>query len=282
MKLTATDNLREVVAGLDAVETRHAPFATRRTLNRLARECASEGNLEIMRVIDKPLARTMSAVKVFQGATRERPFAVVNVHDGEKGYAIDDPRALAGSKGSIFPNRYLAAQIEGGPRVTKRFESALIKRGVMPPGMQAIYARRSGYLDQFGNLSGARIVQILAYFQAFPEQGYRANLNGAGRDRLMIGRRNRRTGERSFGKGRKFGFSYFVSNGSDGLHPGVWERNYPNGIDGKTFIKPVLLFIKPASYRVRFDFYRVMERTIERELIPTFREEMAKALASAR
>lgn len=282
MKLTATDNLRDVVASFNALEQRHAPYALRRTLNRVAQVCAKEGNVEIRRVIDQPLARTASAVKVFQGATSERPFAIVHVHDGQKGYAIDDPRVFAANKGSIFPNRYLAALMDGGPRVSKRFEQALIKRGVMPPGVQAVYARRSGYLDQFGNLSGGRIVQILAYFQAFPEQGYRANLTGRARDRLAVGRTNRRTGERTFAKGRRYGFGYFVSDGKDGLHAGVWERNYPNGLSGKSFIKPVLLFIKPASYSVRFDFYGVMDRTIEREQLPTLREEMAKALASAR
>lgn len=237
--IAVSDNLKDVMAGLDDVARRQVPFATSRAINETAKIIAKDGNKLVASVFERPLPRTASAVKVFQGATKERLSAVVNVYDGQRGFAPDDPRALSAGKGSVFPNRYLSAQIEGGRRANKRFENALIKAGVMPQGMQAVFAKRSGYLDQYGNLSGARINQILSWFKAFPEgQGYRSNMTDRSRTNAMLGRKNKRTGETSFGKGRRYGFSYFVSRGerSGGLQmrlpEGVWERNYPNGPAG--------------------------------------------------
>lgn len=287
--ITVTDNLKEVMAGLDDVARRQVPFATSRAINETAKIIAKDGNKLVASVFDRPLPRTASAVKVFQGATKERLSAVVNVYDGQRGFAADDARALSAGKGSIFPNRYLSAQIEGGRRANKRFENALIKAGVMPQGMQAVFAKRSGYLDQYGNLSGARINQILSWVKAFPEgQGYRSNMTDRSRTNAMLGRKNKRTGETSFGKGRRYGFSYFVSRGerSGGLQmrlpEGVWERNYPNGPAGKSFIKPVLLFVKPGNYAKRFDFYRAMQRSIDANLPEQWQKAMAQALRTAR
>lgn len=286
--IAVSDNLKDVMAGLDDVARRQVPFATSRAINETAKIIAKDGNKLVASVFERPLPRTASAVKVFQGATKERLSAVVNVYDGQRGFAPDDPRALSAGKGSVFPNRYLSAQIEGGRRANKRFENALIKAGVMPQGMQAVFAKRSGYLDQYGNLSGARINQILSWFKAFPEVGFRANMTDRSRTNAMLGRKNKRTGETSFGRGRRYGFSYFVSRGerSGGLQmrlpEGVWERNYPNGPAGKSFIKPVLLFVKPGNYAKRFDFYRAMQRSIDANLPEQWQKAMTQAMGTAR
>lgn len=286
--IAVSDNLKAVMAGLDDVARRQVPFATSRAINETAKIIAKDGNKLVASVFERPLPSTASAVKVFQGATKERLSAVVNVYDGQRGFAPDDPRALSAGKGSVFPNRYLSAQIEGGRRANKRFENALIKAGVMPQGMQAVFAKRSGYLDQYGNLSGARINQILSWFKAFPEVGFRANMTDRSRTNAMLGRKNKRTGETSFGKGRRYGFSYFVSRGerSGGLQmrlpEGVWERNYPNGPAGKSFIKPVLLFVKPGNYAKRFDFYRAMQRSIDANLPEQWQKAMTQAMGTAR
>lgn len=258
--------------GLDVIKYKLAsmakqiPFATARAINETAKRGAADGNAKIRSVFDRPLERTANAVKVFQGATKTRLSAIVHIHDGQKGYAIDDPRVLSSGKGSIFPNRYLAAQVYGGQRATKRYESALIKVGAMPAGMQAVFAKRSGNIDAYGNLPGPKIVQILSWFQAFPETGYRANMKQAGKDRLRLGTKDRKTGGRKFAGGRRFGFEYFVAMPPLNLHPGIWERHYPNGPAGKSFIKPVLLFIAVATYRRRFAFFDVMQESVARHM----------------
>ncbi|AMO36529.1 hypothetical protein [Thauera humireducens] len=291
IRIDVSDNIKEVTKQLDDLARRQVPFATSRAINETAKIVAKEGNAVLASVFDSPLPRTATAVKVFQGATKERLFAVVNVYDGNRGFAADDPRATSAGKGSIFPNRYLSAQIEGGQRANKRFENALIKAQIMPPGMQAVFAKRSGYLDPFGNLPGAKINQILSWFNAFDDgkgKGYRSNMTDKTRTAATMGRKNRRTGDTSFGKGRKYGFAYFVSRGERfgglgmRLPPGIWERNYPNGPAGKSFIKPVLLFVRPGNYRRRFDFYGLMQRSIEKNLPEQLEKAMAMALRTAR
>lgn len=273
-----TDNLPQALADLDVLSSRHGPFILRRAINATATAVARVGNDAIRATFDRPLARTATAVKVFKGVAREDQqrgdmTAIVGIHDGDQRMAATDPRVLASGKSSIFPNRYLSAQIEGGARVNKRFEVALVRAGIMPAGQQAVFAKRSGYLDPHGNLSAALIVKILSWFKAFPEVGYRANMTDAARQRAMVGRMDRKTGQRRFGAGktdaaRRYGYAYFLSRGERfgglgmRLPPGIWERNYPNGAAGKSFIKPVLLFVKPARYRVRFPFYEVMQRAI--------------------
>ena len=289
--INVSDNIKDVIAGIDDVARRQVPFATSRAINETAKIIAKDGNKLIASVFDRPLPRTASAVKVFQGATKERLSAVVNVYDGKRGFAADDPRALSAGKGSIFPNRYLSAQIEGGRRANKRFENALIRAGVMPSGMQAVFAKRSGYLDPFGNLSGARINQVLAWFNAFQDgagRGYKANMTDRSRTAATLGRKNKRSGETKFAKGRRYGFAYFVSRGERfgglgmRLPAGVWERNYPNGPAGKSFIKPVLLFVKPGNYTRRFDFYGQMQRSIDKNMPEQWSKAMAMAIRTAR
>lgn len=279
---TYADNLDAVLADLNVLASEQGPFALRRALNQTAPIMAREGNTAIRAAFDRPLPRTEQAVKVFRGATKARPWAEVNVHSDAKGYDIADPRAVAAGKSSVFPNRYLAAQIDGGQRLNKRFENALIKAGVMPAGMQAVFAKRSDYLDAYGNLTGARINQVLSYFKAFPEVGFRANMTARTRERLKYGTKDRSTGGRKFAKGRRFGFEYFVSDGSDGLHAGVWERNYPGGAGGKSFIKPILLFVNRVSYPRRFDFYGVMQRAFDKHMPAQLEAAMQLALQTAR
>lgn len=294
ISLTATDNLREVLADMSLLNTRHGPYILSTALNKTATAMAKAGNDKIRAVFDRPLARTASAVKVFKGVSKAdraagRFEAIVNVYDGKAGMAATDSRVLAQGKSSVFPNRYLAAQIDGGKRVDKRFERALIKAGVMPQGMQAVAATRSGYLDKAtGNLPASRIVQILSWFKAFPEAGYRANASDATRRRAMFGSKSKRTGQTTFGKGRNYGYAYFVSRGERfgglgmRLPMGIWERNYPNGPAGKSFIKPVLLFVRPATYRPRLPFYQVMQATAARELPSQLEAATAMALRTAR
>ncbi|MDO9596722.1 MAG: hypothetical protein Q7J47_03280 [Azoarcus sp.] len=293
IRINATDNLPVVLANLGALSSRHGPYILGTAINRTATKAAKAGNEALRAAIDRPIARTANAVKVFKGVSRAdreagRFEAVVNVYDGKPGMAATDSRVLSAGKSSVFPNRYLAAQIDGGRRVDKRFERALSKAGLLPAGLQAVFAKRSGYLNQYGNLDAGRIVQILAWFKAFPEVGSKANLTDASRTKATFGKLNKRTGVKSFGRGRQYGYSYFVSRGerSGGLGmrlpPGIWERNYPNGTAGKSFIKPVLLFVKPTTYRVRFPFYLVMQQAIDRTFPAELKAAADLALRTAR
>lgn len=275
-RLIVTGKNDAVLRGIDRLE-KQMRFAAKNALNATAKRMATEGNRTISSVFDRPTPRTASAVKVFSGAKDGRLSAAIGIYNGNKGFAADDPRAKSARKGSVFPSGYLAHHVDGGTRVEKTFERRLIQAGVMPFGMYAIYAKRSGYLDRYGNLPQTKIKQILSYFQTFKESGHNNNMKASTIDKRRRGKI----------KGMKFGMVYFVSTGQRfgglgmRLPRGVWERHYPNGPAGKTFIRPVLLFVPSATYRQRFDFYGVMGKAAE-SLPEEFDRALTNALRTAR
>lgn len=170
------------------------------------------------------------------------------------------PREFAG-KGTPAKN-YLKPEIYGGDRHQKRFEAALQARGVLPRGMYA-YPGSGATKDAYGNMPGSQIVQILSYFQAFGEVGYRANMDAKGRARLAKGSRK-----------RGFGFEYFaVRKKRGGLVPGVWKRT-SFGAMGKA-VSPILIFGKKPVYTRRYRWYEIARRTAERQWLYNFRRAMA-------
>lgn len=245
------------------------PYALSRGINQMAKDVQKVENEEIRKAFNKPTPRTENATKVFQYAKKDKLEAIVGVDDGGGANRM----SARGFKGTIFPNRYLAAQIYGGGRVHKRFEKALIAAGVMPEGMYAVFAKRSNALDQYGNLPASKIVQILSWFQAFPEgQGYRANMKKRTKANLAAGKR----------KGMKWGFAYFRGGNGTGLPDGIWERHYPNGQAGKSFIRPVLIYVRNPNYQVRFPFEQIAMRHFAQNWKRVSEQALAYALATAK
>ena len=241
--------------------------ASRLAINATARKVAEAENAEIARVFDRPTPRTAKAVKVFQFARYDNNLAaIVGVDDGGGGNRVN----AKGFKGTIYPAKYLAAQVMGGSRVPKRFELALQKAGVMPSGMFAVMAKRSNALDQYGNLPASKIVQILQWFQAFPEAGYRTNMKGKSKADMAAA------------KGRykklKWGFAYFRGGRGTGLPDGIWERHYPEGQAEKSFIRPVLIYVSSSNYGVRFKFGEIARRVVDETFQPEFNRQLGQLL----
>lgn len=260
-RLTVTTTNDAVLRGLARFE-KQLTFASMRALNNTAFAARKAARDQIAQSLDRPTPKTVALPTVTKRATRDSLVAELAL----------DYRRFTGTTG------YLTPQIEGGKRVTKAFERRLIEADVMPRGMYAVYAKRSGYLDRFGNLPGAKIRQILSWFQAFKEAGHNQNMKERAKNNLRQGKR----------KGMKWGIAYFVSRGerSGGLGmrlpPGVWERNYPHGQAGKSFIKPVLLFVQDVSYRPRLDYVGAVQRAVEQTLERQLEAELARALRTAR
>ena len=166
------------------------------------------------------------------------------------------------SKGTSA-KRYLAAQITGGERHQKRFEKALQAAGAMPTGYRAMPG--SGCpLDSYGNIPPSFIVQLLSYFRAFPEAGYRANMTDKRRAALAKGN----------AKKNVQGVAYFVGRPGDRLPLGIYARyKFAAG----SAIKPILIFVEWARYQERFDFQYVAEASVRK----TFPGHFKAALAAA-
>lgn len=272
MKITV--KIEGSLSGFSAKAEKQVKFAAAKALNATAKRVVEEENKELGRILDRPLPKTLRAVEVASYARAPGNLEAVVALRGTQGVGARESMAQ-GSKGTIQPNRYLIAHIVGGQRVNKRFENALIKVGAMPSGMQAVFAKRSNALDAYGNLTGGKIQQILAWFQAFPpDRGFKANMTSKSKDSLMKGKR----------KGMKWGMVYFRGGRDVGLPDGIWERHYPNGTAEKSFIRPILIYVTPGQYRkkVRFNFHAVAKLTVNKEWATQFDAAFKNAMATAK
>jgi hypothetical protein len=164
-------------------------------------------------------------------------------------------------------------QVEGGRRSVKGFEKALQRIGVLPHGM-FIAPGEACPLDAYGNIPPSLIIQIMSYFRAFGEQGYKANITDKRKEKLKKG--SKKTG---------FGFEYIVSYG-----PGTasGRQHLPAGIYKKvrfssgTALKPIMMFVKAPSYRARFPFFDIARRIVDQKIKPNFDEAMREALLTMR
>lgn len=254
-----SSNADEVAKWLNVVAERHIPYAVRRAINTTAQDVVREEREEILRVFDRPNPVTQRAVSVWNGATKERSQAIININD-EKGKAFTPP------------SYWLWTEVEGGRRGPKRYERALQAAGVMPQGWVSVPGR-GAEIDQYGNVKAGTITQILSWFRAFREQGFRANATDKTRASRWKGTK-RRTGWRFLAS--------LPNNRADNLPYGIWrEINAGPGAKSRT-LHPVLFFVPAATYRRRLDFYGIAEKTAATQFPVRLDEAMAHAIATAR
>ena len=172
-----------------------------------------------------------------------------------------------GGKG-VDPQKILDAQTWGGRRRDKRSEVALKRAGILPAGYQTAIpdeARGGPYPgsdDGKGNLRGPFLVQLISYFQAFGEQGYKANMSDKGYLRVHRGTK-KQAGRRYFVTyGKTRGGPRITQKGEQDertahLAPGIWAASGTGGAD----VRPVLMFVRPKrGYQPRFDMDKVAKR----------------------
>lgn len=242
MKITIDTNglaaLRLTVAGLE----RKVKTATIAALNSAAFVGAKETSEAVGRSFDRPTPWVKGSVR-YKKATKEKVEAQI---DFDKW----------GNKTAVTVEKVLQAQIHGGQRKLKRHEIALQRVGILPAGMQ-IAPGPAAQIDRFGNMASAQIVQIISWFQAAGEQGYRANMRDGGK---RLGRDNKKTGAK--------GFAYVLLRAPHGkLRPGIYQRvTFALG----SALKPVMYFIKSPTYKKRLDFYGIADKAARKEFDRAF------------
>ena len=172
-----------------------------------------------------------------------------------------------GGKG-IDPQKILDAQTWGGRRRDKRSEAALRRAGILPNGYQTAIPsddRGGPYPGSDvgkGNLRGPFLVQLISYFHAFGEQGYKANMSEKGYKRVHRGTK-KQAGRRYFVTyGKTRGGPRITQKGEQDertahLSPGIWAASGTGGAD----VRPVLMFVRPGrGYQPRFDMDKVAKR----------------------
>lgn len=166
--------------------------------------------------------------------------------------------AYPGGKG-IDPQKILQAQSFGGRRRDKRSEAALRRAGILPNGYQTVVPRDPypGSTDNYGNIKGSTLAQLISYFQAAGEQGYRANMTDKRKRNL---RNQQGIGSLAAKKAYKttLGVRYFVSYGrmrDMHLAPGIWAAKGTHDAE----VKPVLMFTKAGNYKTLLSMDAVAE-----------------------
>lgn len=192
--------------------------------------------------------------------------------------------ATPGGK-SVDPANVLQAEVFGGPRKFKRSERAFQRVGVLPAGYSMVPSRellKSEKVDRYGNVKGSFIVQLLSYFQAFGEQGYRANMT-AKRKRSLA-----KFGKSEGGFKKINGVEYFVSFGKlrsrgdlgtpQNLPAGIWSRSGTHGSN----VAPIFMFVRAPIYRARLPYAETIESAVVEAFPRLYAGHLQRALATAR
>jgi len=266
LKITRSGSIKDVIAGARDVPARVLPYA------------AASAITKVVKAGQKAIVAEMP--KVFQGPT---PYALNSLYitpankDNLSGQIAVKTKAggnAVASENFVYPGVF------GGGRKSKRVETALTYAGVLSPGLWAVTAKASELMDQYGNIPGPKIIQLLSYFQGFQEQGFRANMGAKGKARLA------KRGKTKNGFKTINGVEYFVSQGPgerngrrQHLAAGIYRRKGIHGSD----IAPVLIFAKRApQYRQRLDFSGIAEGVARKEFPAEFQAAAAAILAKRR
>jgi len=252
MVLNVQGDVREITRHLDVTMRRHIPFASALALTRTVQFIAAKESEEMARVFDRPTPFTLNALYI-RPATKQRLWAEVKIKD----------EAFKGTPAI----KYLAPQIFGGMRGRKAYEKQLIRAGMMPADMVTVPGQ-GAELDQYGNMKPTQISQMLSDLRA--RRDPLQNVTPRSAQRRMRSRIRRAT----------FYFSTHPTNTRTAhLRGGIYKRLH---FGFGSSIKPVLIFVKSARYRRRFDFYRIADQVGPLRWPLEFALAMRQAMRTAR
>lgn len=185
----------------------------------LPRAIARAENLTAWNVREKMMQVIPTRISAPTPATIRGMF----VEDGTVGFKNDWGRGVPADK-------FLQPQVFGGPRVHKKFEKVLIRKGIMQANQYAVPTSNIK-LDRYGNVRGPLIVQILSGLRAFNTAGFEMNASSSRRSRA-----------------RGHAERYYATA------LGIWERKRRESL-------LILQFVDSAPrYRKRLPFFQVAER----------------------
>lgn len=268
---------------LDGFSDRRFAAAVATALTRTAVAVRAEVQALARASFDRPTPYTMRQLR-YVGASADNLRAAVGFDIS----AVTDIRGTVQryEAGTDTPaSKYLQFQTLGGQRGLKRFEKALQAVGVLPQGWLVVPGERAK-LDAFGNQAPSEIRQVLSWFDAAElVAGSRQNMREAGRERRRKGTR-KSAGWEFFAVAAGAQRGFVRASGAVGRHamqPGIYRRT-SYGMGAR--IEPVMIFVRGASYKPRFDFYNVAQREAQKrlpvELKRSFEEHAARLLAKGR
>lgn len=244
---------------------KQATFALAKTLTQVAFDVRDSIRADMQSKFDRPTSYTLNSLFV-QPATKVKLVSRVGLRNR-------DQVKSAGPAAETIGHQFV-----GGPRKFKRSEGAFRRIGLLKNG-QIIVPGAAAELDQYGNIKRGFMIKLLAYLQAFGEQGYKANTTDKRRASLA------KRGKTESGYKTINGVVYFVSRGKgtfngkrQHLPAGVWAKTGIHGVD----VKPVLLFVDAPVYKRRIDFEKLGRDAYEKNFAVKFDRNFDQALATAR
>lgn len=255
-------DIDKVVKDMDALHKSQLPYAIRVTVNKLAENAKRHMEIKQLPTLDRPTRYTMNMMRV-DYAKRGDLTSTVKVKD----------RALLTKRGSVGPDEVLGHLFTGGQRRGKGYEGLMQRAGILPKGMYTVPGE-GVTLDAHGNLPKGLVVQLLAYFRAFQESGFKANMTGTSKTAF-----EKRFRAKNFKSAKSFNFFLVRVGDKSSLHPGIWARV---GFDAGKSIKPILMFVDKATYEQRFDLPAVVDDIVRKDLDFEFRKAFEHALRTAR
>lgn len=256
------EGLKELFSYFQSLAKEQFPFALSKACNDLAFMVREAEMDTIKSVFDRPKPQTVRNIRVFKG-NKSRPGATIafaQTYDGDE---------------------YMVAQVAGGERPMKRSEKAFGRYYVPGVGAQ---------LDDYGNMKGSQIQQILSSLTLLKESGFKGN----------------RTARSAKGMQNQY---FMLMQKTNGLAPGVYQRvvkgqgeiliaramaNKPKGVKKSEFkakvakdlrrgVIPVMIFVnRPPSYQKRFPFFEVANRVVEQNFKRVMNDAIDYAKRTAR
>ncbi|MFJ7286357.1 hypothetical protein [Pseudomonas sp. NPDC099000] len=243
-KLDLSLDAAPITAGMQELEQRHLPYVLALTATRLAQR-VKLGTITVMRQrLDRPTPTTLNSLFV-KMATKSKAAEVYFKDSWTSGVPADT---------------YLQQTVIGGLRPHKRFEKALIARGLMKSSQYAL--PNESLLNQYGNVSRGTMLKILSGLGAAEQRGgYQANASNSKRSK------------------RKGNAQRFFSGAVDGSQ-GIWERKAMAHGDA---VRPVFIFSDGApGYRTIFPFFKIAENIVKANYPAEFASAFAHATATAK
>lgn len=258
------DQVRKILEGAE----KQMKYATMVALTRTAKHTQAMTYDEFRKEFDRPTPTTMRSLFVTP-AKKTNMEAKVFMKDREMGGK--NIQAMADIIGHHF---------SGGTRNRKALENLLISFNFMQRG-EFIRPGNAAKLDQYGNISRGQIQQIISQlkivrsgFDNSPTSSKRSRRNVAKTGKIFWSYGREGTKKPLVDKATGIQYGYTVGAGSK-LAKGAWVS------DGKT-VKPLLIVIKSATYRRRFDLQKIAQSAVDIYFKEEFDRAYQQALATAR
>lgn len=233
IEVTATSNIEQLSRALRELGEKQLPKTLARAATLTAYQIRDNLLEHVVKDFDRPTQVTIKSLYV-KAANPKNQTARVWFKDA--------------FTSGIPADKYLQPQVQGGERGHKRFEKALIARGIMESGEYAIPTK--DILDAFGNVKGGLSLKILSGLGAAETvAGYTANASSSRRSKKK-------------GNARRF-FVAKIANTR-----GIWERK---GTAFGVGIRPVFVFVtKAPTYQKRLDFYNIAQQVVADQYLTNF------------